>query len=497
MSRNDQPWTRRRFLRVGVIGVVGGLVLAAVDEAVILRLFQGSAQASSPAGATPDPRLHFRSRPDLAPHPITVLTAADQVSDGLVFLTPGVDGGQGDGLVMIDNHGEPVWINPLSDLRAFNFKVQRYRGAPVLTWWEGVVVGGHGQGEGVLADTTYREIARVRAAGGLQCDLHEFLITPQDTALITAYAQVPHAAAPGGQPILEGIVQEVDIATGRLLFEWHSYPTVRLAESCAPDPSDRTQPFDYFHVNSIDVDTDGHLLVSARHTWTVYKLHRSTGAILWRLGGKHTDFAAAPAAAFSWQHDARRQPDGTLTVFDDEAPPTPSHGLRLQIDETARGVSLVRAYTHPAPISSDTRGDVQILPNGNVFVGWGGAPFASEFGPAGDLRFDVALWPGELSYRACRYPWRGQPSGSPAAAAEKTSSGGAIVYASWNGATDVQRWQILAGATADGLQIAATAPRGGFETAVTLPSAWPFVAARALDATGVVLGTSPVIQVGA
>ena len=497
MAPNAPRWTRRRFLRVGAVGIGGGLVLAAVDRAIIESMASREAPRSPTPGASleagPEARLRFRSRPDLTPQPVAVLTVAGPVGDGHVFLSPQIDNGPSDGLVIVDNRGEPIWINPVSGRAAYNLQVQLYKGAPVLTWWEGTFDAGHGFGEGVVADMSYREIARVTAANDMQVDLHAFRISAQGTALITAYGQVPGVTTDGGQPILDNVVQELNIATGELLFEWRSYGAVGIEESYALPGA----VLDYFHVNSVAVDLDGHLLVSARNTWAVYKLHRSSGAILWRMGGKRSDFSVAPDAEFAWQHDAQRQPDGTLTLFDDQAPPTPSRGLALRVDEAARTVALVREFKRPAQVSSDTRGNVQVLPNGNVFVGWGGAPYATEFGPLGDLRFDLALWPGELSYRAFRFPWRGRPSDPPAVAAELPSSGGTIVFASWNGATDVSQWQFLAGASKDGLSVATTVPRSGFETTARLQSRWAFVAVRAVDANGTALGTSATIRVGA
>src|SRR5262249_52349403 len=156
---------------------------------------------------------------------------------------------------------------------------------------------------------------RVRAGNGYQADLHEFQLTAAGTALLTVVQPVPAdlraVGGPAAGTFLDGIVQEVDVVSGRVVFEWHASDHVALTESYAP-PQD---PFDFFHANSIDVDTDGTLLVSARHTWTVYKLDRKTGAVIARIGGKQSNYTFAAGASFYWQHDARRQPDGTITIF--------------------------------------------------------------------------------------------------------------------------------------------------------------------------------------
>ena len=134
---------------------------------------------------------------------------------------------------------------------------------------------------------------------------------------------------------------------------------------------------------------------------------------MWRLGGKKSDFEMGPGTRFAFQHDARRQPDGTITIFDngrvkkDEL----SYGLVLELDTEKMKATLVRRYAHPDKVFAATQGNMQVLPNGNVFIGWGSAPLFSEFSKDGELLFD-ATFPREVeSYRAFRFPWSGRPSG--------------------------------------------------------------------------------------
>jgi hypothetical protein len=170
-----------------------------------------------------------------------------------------------------------------------DFKLQRYGGEPVLTWWEGEHTG-YGQGEYVLMDASYREVARVRAGNGLQGDHHEFIINPEDTALFDIYHRVPMDLSDmGGEAdstVLDGIVQEVVIETGEVLFEWHSLDHVGIDETYAKPTKSPRPSLDYFHINSIDVDSDGNLLVDSKGTFTVYKIDRKSGEVMWRLGGK-------------------------------------------------------------------------------------------------------------------------------------------------------------------------------------------------------------------
>jgi hypothetical protein len=400
--------------------------------------------------------------------------------------------------MIVDDRGEVVWFRPLARRTAMNFRRQELAGAPVLTWWEGGITGGYGVGEYVIADPSYRELRRVRAGNGYDGDLHEFLITDDGTALITIYAVVPADLSSVGGPtagsLLESIVQEVDIASGRVLFEWRAGDHVDLAESYAAVGD---EPFDHFHVNSIDVDHDGQLLISARNTWAVYKVDRRSGAVIWRLGGKRSNLALADGAAFYWQHDARRQPDGTITLFDDGAAPAEersSRGIRLAIDSrasVARRITLEQQFVHPTGLLAVAMGSMQPLTDGGAFVGWGTTGAFSEFAADGSLRFDARFVGGGTSYRAYRAPWEGRPAAPPAFAVVGGPGRRVTVYASWNGATDVTAWRLSAGPTRRSLHPIATVARTGFETAIPHRLQRGYVAVTALDRRSRALATSP------
>jgi hypothetical protein len=447
----------------------------------------GAFASSGPKPPRP-PKWH--TRPDLRIPSLTVTHREQGVSTDPIFIAPyNAPVGQV-GAVIVDNDGQPIWENPLAGKVTTNFQVQSYRGSPVLTWWEGLIEYGHGVGEYVIADASYRTIRRVQAAGGLRGDLHEFVITSRDTALLTSYViRNADLSSVGGSrkgTIQDAIFQEIDLATGRLLLEWHSLDHVPLDESYAPVEAN----WDFFHINSVDLDDDGNLLISSRSMHTIYKLDHS-GKILWRLGGKSNDFAIGPGAHFAWQHDARRQPDGTLTIFDNGATPAVeklSRGLILELDEQAMSATLVRQYTHPK-ILSGSQGSMQLLGNGNVFVGWGEVPHVSEFDYAGRMLFDAVLGAKYQSYRAFRLPWTGLPAESPAIAATRASAE-TTVYASWNGATGLHTWQLLAGAQPDALRPVSSTQSRGFESALRTISAGPYFAVEAFDASGTSLGQS-------
>jgi hypothetical protein len=462
------------------------LTVAAV--AVALVLLRGApAAAGGPL---------YASRPDLAPPSPDVTGKAT----GDVFLAPKSTTGQS-GPMILGADGGLLWFHPEPRGTIPNdFKVQTYRGQPVLTWWEGKTnTRGYGQGSWVIADRSYREIARIRAGNGLYGDLHDMQLTDRGTALITVYHAVRADLSPVGGSrtghAVDSIVQEIDVATGKVLFEWHSLDHVALTESHAGPPAPgHGFPYDYFHVNSVDVDTDGNLLVSGRNTWAIYKIDRRSGKVLWRLGGKKSDFALGPDARFAWQHDARRQPDGTITLFDNESTPKVSDRSRLltlRVDEPARTASVAAALTHPAGVLADAEGNAQHLAGGNVFAGWGLGRRASEQDASGKLLFDLQLPEGYDSYRAFTFDWDGTPSDPPAVVVQR--DGAAVTArASWNGATEVTRWELLAGRSADSLRVVASAPRAGFETVLTAGARGPYFAVRAFAAGGRVLGTSVV-----
>src|SRR5262249_32098866 len=153
-------------------------------------------------------------------------------------------------------------------------------------------------------------------------DLHEFLITPRGTALVSAWdtatRNLTSLGGSAGTRVVGGIVQELTIPGARVLFEWRSLDHVDPAESHAGIGPQ----FDYFHINSIDIADDGDLIVSARTTWAVYKLSHATGRVLWRLGGRKSDFRMGPGTVFAWQHDARSLARGKkISIFDDGAAP--------------------------------------------------------------------------------------------------------------------------------------------------------------------------------
>jgi hypothetical protein len=487
--------TRREFLRVAGVGAVGAALMNMLGCKPADWI--STIDSTGRSGSTQS----FRSRPDLRPPAVGVnVRASDSVAPGYVFVAVKKGAGQ-DGPMILDNQGRLVWFG--KDRYATDFKVQTYKGEPVLTWWQGHIVAGHGVGTYVIVDSSYREVRRVEAGNGYEGDLHEFSITPQDTALLTAYTETRTDLSPIGGPedgpVWESIAQELDLETGEVLFEWHSLDRVGVEESYRPPPDDPDEPLDYFHINSIEVEPDGNFLIDAKGTYAVYKVERGSGEILWRLGGKRSDFEMGEGTRTVSQHDARRQEDGSITIFDNGAPPEvhdQSRGIVVELDEDTMKATLVREYTHPEKPLSTSQGNMQVLPNGNVLVGWGTEPFTSEYSTEGKLLFDLEFAGETQSYRAFREAWTGRPAEDPAVAAEKGRGDRVNVYASWNGATEATTWRVLAGPNPGELRPVGSVQWQGFETAVAIRTAEPYVAVRAEDGSGRVLGSSKAIKPG-
>ena len=438
-----------------------------------------------------------RTAAGLSPPALAVTHPADGTAAGYLFLAEKGGKDAPGGPVIADDRGRIVWYHQVPHgLEATDFRVQTYRGRPVLTWWQGTIShAGVGQGEYEIYDAAYRHVRTLRAAHGLAGDLHEFQLTPRGTAFISVYHAVPADLTSVGGPdhgwVYDSIVQELDVATGRLVFEWHSLAHVPLAESlqAGNEPArhaSKERPFDYFHVNSVADAPGGDVLVSGRNTSAIYRIARD-GHVVWRLGGRASDFGPPAAVKFRFQHNARLQPDGTLSLFDNGAIPKVepySRPIVLRLDEAARRAKIVESFVHPQKISSPFEGNLQLLPDGGALVGWGGVPKVTEFTQDGGVRFELRLPFGD-TYRGYRLPWHGDPGGRPAIAAS-----GDRVWASWNGKTGIARWEVLSGVDRRHLTRVSSAAWAGLETAIDLRARRRYVAVRAVDAAGRTLGVS-------
>jgi hypothetical protein len=418
-------------------------------------------------------------------------------SNNTVTINPVGPGGP----MIVDGGGNLVWFRQLAPPEvAANLRLQQYHGRKVLTWWEGTVTpAAFGLGGGVIANHAYNVIKVVHAGNGYPMDLHEFQLTPDGDALFTVYSliQVHLPGTPAGTltPLIDAIVQQVDIATGLVVWEWHSYGHIPLETSQAT-PSNSAF-YDAFHINAVQPLKHDHVLISARDTSAVYNVDRRSGRILWTLGGKGSNFRLGKGAQFYFQHDAHMLKNGRISMFDDGAGPPQlnlfSRGLILQLNNRHQKATLVRQFARSSSTSAQSEGSLQRLPGGNVFVGFGSEPFFSEFSSRGKVLLDASLPADDGTYRTYRFPWTATPKTSPAVVAQRSGPSAVSVYASWNGATTVAKWQVLAGQSAGSLSRVATVRKRSFETRVDLNTPATVFSVRALDSEGRVIGRSAAV----
>ncbi len=443
--------------------------------------------------------------------PIMTVTVPDRdPAAGDILTTNGPGPGQY-GPLIYTPQGQLVWFEQLSGGEAAeDLNEQTYAGQHDLTWWRGRVLSlGFGQGEDIVMNSHYQTVARIPGGNGLKADLHDFQITGNGIAYITAFNPIRCDLSPvkgvHNGAIIDTAVQEIDMHTGLVRWEWHSLDHVGVQESETETPSSAT-PWDWFHINSIDPQDDGDILISARSTWAGYQLQGGTGKILWRLGGLKSSFKMGPGTETAWQHDGRMLANGDITFFDDGSNPpihSQSRAIQIALDFRTHEAHLVSTYTHPSPpLLAASQGNMQTLVSGNAVVGYGAVPQITEFAGndsagsgSGSLLFDAHLPLEETFYRAFRYPWSGRPSTPPAVLANLNSTGEeTIVHASWNGATEVASWRVLAGEHSDSLSAQATIGSTGFESSTILPKKYAYAAVQALDSTGQVIGTSHTAQ---
>jgi hypothetical protein len=457
--------------------------------------------------APPADYQSFDTLPGVQAPVLTVTVPDHDPRAGDLFTTNGPGPGRY-GALIYSPQGQLVWFDQMpSGVTLDDLSVQAYDGQHDLTFWRGRVLSlGFGEGEDVVMNSSYQTVATVRGGNGLAADLHDFQLAADDVAYITAYNPIHcDLTSAGGAPndvILDAVVQEIDVRTGLVRWEWHSLDHVNVMESETSPPSGSA--WDWFHVNSIDPEPDGNVLISARNTWAAYQIESGTGRILWRLGGLDSSFALGPGTKTAWQHDARMLPDGDVTLFDDGSDPTEpfedhhSRAIRIALDLATHRASLAAVLTHPNPaLLAASQGNVQTLPDGNTVVGYGGVPEISEYaGDSGGLLFDAHLPYDLIFYRAFRYPWSGRPLTPPALVASLNNTNlETVVHMSWNGATGVASWRVLAGSSAASLEPQATVASTGFESQTILPEAYRDVAVQALDGAGHVLATSRTVKV--
>jgi hypothetical protein len=454
-------------------------------------------------------RVHavFRSDPALEPPPVYLSSgAAPGIKDmflaprsQVLFVRAPKQSKSQSGPMILSPKGQLLWFDPLGgNWVAFNLEVQRYQGRPVLTWWQG---GAGEPEEDVIMNASYQALAVLKAGWGYGADLHEFQITPQGTALIDSVvpvrANLTSIGGPANGAVFDYVIQELDIRTGQVLWEWHALGHVPVSASYWPRYG--AGAYDAYHLNSIQQLPGHKLLVSIRSTSSVYEIDERTGRVIWTLGGRRSSFRMGPGTRFEWQHDAHLNGHGVLTVFDDawaagvRQTKSQSAAKELKIDFAKHTVSLIRADRHSPPLLAGAEGSMQLLPNHDAFVGWGSEPDFSQYSSSGRQIFNASFPLGVVSYRAYRFAWTGHPLTPPALADSKGKRGVVWLYASWNGATQVASWRVLAGLSPQHLKRLEVKPWTGFQTTIRMPSRARYFAVQALDGRGQVLRRSAVV----
>lgn len=458
----------------------------------------GAAPPSTPQPVTPASAVqHFQSAPALRP-PVLTVSKPDPSSEGDFFLNP-KGGTRAGGPMIVNGKGQLVWFDPLPlGVNSADLRVQSFNGQSVLTWWQGQITAGIGYGEDVIMNDHYQVLDVVKAANGYSADLHEFLLGPNATAWITADSEVRWNLSAVGGPsdgaAEDGIVQEIDLRTGNVLFQWDSLDHVPPELSAVSYAGPGRGPYDYFHVNSIDPSGYGTVLISSRNTDAVYLVDISSGAVVWRLGGKASSFSMGPGTRFALQHDARLRGGSVVTLFDDEDVANggpPARAIEIKLDLAEHTARLVWAHEGPHDSVVGSQGNVQLLPDSHVVVGWGAGPGSptTEMTSAGQILFQASLPKAIDSYRAFRLNWDAQPTTRPVLAAQ-TIGAGVEVEASWNGATAVKSWRVLGGASATTLRVIQAKASSGFQTTVQIRSRPAYLAVEAMASDGQVLSTS-------
>src|SRR5580704_9789561 len=319
-----------------------------------------------------------------APPPVSTLTSSPFVAQGGdFFISPYGDASTyANGPEILNSQGDVVWFKAVpAGEEASDFRVQTYEGQPVLTYWLGTGLGGLASGTDYILNDRYQQIATVNAGNGLSADGHEFLITPWNTALILSYttatANLTSIGGPADQTVINGVVQEINIATGQVLFQWNSEHHVPFSQSEQPLPASAGTPWDWFHINAVKVDINGNLLIDARDTWTTYKVNRFNGGIIWQLGGKDSSFTlqAAPGQVldsageiFAWQHDPEPLGNDTYTFFDNESSGTPllpySRAVTVKLNPWTHVATLLSSDNQPEGLSAASQGNAQPTADG-------------------------------------------------------------------------------------------------------------------------------------
>ena len=494
------------------------------------------------------PTLYYPSRPDIkAPLLHVMQYDAERVAPGYIFLTPNTPGhtNYSAGPHIYNHQGQLIWsgehkLDP--GFQAFNPQVVRLNDSDhfVFTEFRGHRGGGPSDmdSHSTVYNSSYDQVLRVSTNGTwrgyrLTEDLHEFhVVDGGKSALITSYVTFPenitYDRCQGAQTIFTktGVFSEVllDGSNDQIFqFSLSDHFDPRDSYVCPGDRlcgtgKDDVGAFDAFHINSIDKDVYGDYLVSLRHFHMIIKVAgmgspsgMAPGEVIWRLGGRQNEFVmdseveGIPYLNFSFQHHARWYPEGEGFTFWDNAnneinPPssTYSSGKTVRINEIDRIATLTQMYPSPYRLLDSSQGSMQTLPNGNRLLGMGSQPYLYESLADGTPVFHAHFgFLPHQSYRTYKFEWSATPPESQMGlfSYAKYCNASMVMYASWNGATDVAGWKYYTSPEQEG-QFTLVAEKdydNNFETvAVGSFNLWTY--AEAYNAAGALLGRSKTVS---
>jgi len=414
----------------------------------------------------------YKTVPNDFPNITVTYPATEEVDEGYLFLTnfkpiPPLTRTQSY-LLILDNLGEPVFYKRQQpNAPMYDFKKQ----ANGLTSY---FIRDKNNDTFYIMDDSYTVVDTYQAGNGYIADHHGLQLLDNGHALVMMYDSQRidmRDVITGGYEnaiVLGAVIQELD-PSRNVIFEWRSWDHFKITDSNRELTS---QYIDYVHINSIERDHDGHLLISSRHLDEVTKINRDTAEVIWRWGGgKQNQFTFIDDSenGFFRQHDARRVDNGNITLFDNRLGQQPPYSrvVEYQLDEIKKTATLVWQYRNTPDTYSRSMANAQRLPNGNTLIGWGGSPFPTltEVTPDGRKIFELALDVGDnvVSYRSFRFPWKGYPTKPPTLVAI-TDTATTTLYYSWNGATEVISYNVYVGRTPTPTLLIDTQLKSGFET---------------------------------
>lgn len=467
------------------------------------------------------PLSTFLSRPDLRAPALNV-SIQEGFSAGYIFIAPYQTAQTAP--YIYDKFGNLVWsgYGSVGPGNSHDFKVCSYRGADHLCLHQGHQLLGYSRGHGLILNNQYKVVDSVEIGGAHgAADLHEFtLLNGGESALLISYQPVPYDLSAYGVTtgqgwIMDGVFQEINLTTREVLFEWRALDHVSPADSYVlPNTTEVSgtglssdSPWDYFHINSVEKsEVTGNYLISVRHTSALYHIDGRNGNIIWQLSADGKSDYALQNFNFSYQHDARflseNETTTVISFFDNGSngynqTSSQSRALIVALNNVDRTAIVIGSASAPLPngLNSASQANAQVLPNGNIFIGWGNRAYVSEHAPDGRaLLFAQFATIGTMNYRAYSFEWDGNPATPPALYAySRTPSTPTLLAVSWNGATEVASWRFYGGASpSEPLQPIGTAEKRGFETRFTAAAFHAYTSVEALDANGVSLANSTV-----